>query len=342
MSKAFWGASDSALSYVLGASNPYAAYALAFDPKNGQYWASGTSYASALAMPGASYTRSGIKAEPTATGVSAPFAANVPAIVPGVGYYSEGAFTNQNAHSSNISAWGFSGGIAPVGSGSSSNTATAPDGTQTADFLCEATSSAIVKYAFDNSVPTDAANKAFSVFLKAGGRTKCRVQIGADASNTGVYANIDLATGTIGAATVVGSGFASAGTPIITPCGNGWYRCTVFASTPATAHVGYVVLQDAGGNVNYIGDGVSGLYVWQAQLVTGALPGPIIPTTTAAASVGADALSFTVPSGTYSAVYTFSDGTTQTISTTVASNTFTMPLYSATLNKPAIALVTLT
>ena len=81
-----------------GAVDPSTGYALylPFSAASPTYRSGLTTGNSITAMPGYAYTRSGAKQEllASAGGVSAVFAANVPGIVSGVGYYSRGAFTN--------------------------------------------------------------------------------------------------------------------------------------------------------------------------------------------------------------------------------------------------------
>lgn len=78
----------------LWTENPYSGYALALDFDDADYWVSGTNYATLSSVPGYAYTRTGDKGEVNASGGIDSFAANVPGVVPGVGYWSRQSLTN--------------------------------------------------------------------------------------------------------------------------------------------------------------------------------------------------------------------------------------------------------
>lgn len=134
------------------------------------------------------------------------------------------------------------------------NTTTAPDGTTTADSLVTANGSSGLWYL--QQIPAVAAPALFSIYAKANTANHIGVALG----NSGVFAGVDLSTGTV---TLQGSGYVVTTTLI----GGGWYRVTVavagggdrariFASTtPITV-----------ANQPVTGDGTSGIYIWGAQL----------------------------------------------------------------------------
>jgi hypothetical protein len=68
--------------------------------------------------------------------------------------------------------------------------------------------------------------------------------------------------------------------------------------------------------------------------------GPIIATTTGTASIDAASLKVGMANGNYSVTYTFDDGSTQTIPTTVAGGLFTLPVSPTALNRSLVQLVT--
>jgi hypothetical protein len=89
------------------ASSPYASYALALDFKSGSYWQGGSKAATLAAIPGYSFTRTGGVAAVDGSGAVQSFAANVPAIISGVGYETAGTATNlllNAGSSSNLSS----------------------------------------------------------------------------------------------------------------------------------------------------------------------------------------------------------------------------------------------
>lgn len=72
----------------------YAAYALALDFQQAIYVNNGSAVGSLSNMPGYTYTRSGIKSELSSSGAILAYAANVPGVVPSVGYWPRASATN--------------------------------------------------------------------------------------------------------------------------------------------------------------------------------------------------------------------------------------------------------
>lgn len=133
------------------------------------------------------------------------------------------------------------------------------------------------------STVTSGTSYTFSVFAKANGRSWLRLNLSAGAN---LRAYFDLANG------VVGSKDAGV-TSTITPAGNGFYRCTLTATTASTSAVLQFHLASADGTVVYQGDGTSGIYLWGAQLELGAFATSYIPTTSAALTRNADVATMT-------------------------------------------------
>lgn len=153
------------------------------------------------------------------------------------------------------------------------NTTVAPDGTSTADKLTPDVT--LASHFAGQTVTTTAVAHTYSAYLKADGYSWAILY--ASGVNQGVY--FDLANG------VVGSSFIGAPTSSsITPVGNGWYLCSItFTATTGTAARVYV--SPANTVSTFAGDGVSGLFLWGAQLepVTyQTVPGTYNATTTAA------------------------------------------------------------
>jgi hypothetical protein len=158
-----------------------------------------------------------------------------------------------------------------------SNIATAPNGLASADKLTETaiTGSHYVEQVY-NSTFTSGVVYCFSVYLKASERTFARLaSYYAVGSSGGLSMWVDLGNKTVQStsASILASG--------IVDVGNGWLRCwfTAAVDTPAEARVLFRIHTTLAGQVSsYAGDGVSGVYVWGAQLETGLFATSYMPT----------------------------------------------------------------
>jgi hypothetical protein len=149
------------------------------------------------------------------------------------------------------------------------NAVAAPNGTTTADKLVEDTATG--EHAVGVPFPFVAGVVyTQSVYAKAAERTLLRVGAGNPVTwAAGVV--VDLSNGTITS--------TSAGTGSVVDAGNGWYRISVTGTALATASTNASVrLVSTGTTLSYTGDGVSGLFLWGAQLNVGTLQ-PYYPTT---------------------------------------------------------------
>jgi hypothetical protein len=300
-----------------GASSPYAAYALAEVFTLPQYWVAGTQYTPITALPGYTFTRSGIQGAVDASGQF--FAANVPAIN-SAGFHVYGALTNTLPQSQAFDNASWTKNLASV----TANTDVGPDGTTTADSFITS-GAAGSQYIFQGTADTGVVTVA--VVAKAG--TNAQFFQIYHGSNATFYANFDLVGGTVG---TVGAGAAG----YIRALANGYYLC-VAVMTIATAQ-SFILTQIPASNsgpVTAFGATVATIFLWQAQVIAGNFPngGPIIATTTAAVGIGAYSLTNTVANGSYTATYTFDDNSTQTIATTIAAGVFTFP---TTLNRNVV------
>ena len=150
------------------------------------------------------------------------------------------------------------------------NATTAPNGTLTADKIVEDTTTNSHRVR-QNATSEQGIQYTLSYYLKASELTKARITVG----GLNAFADFDLSNGTI-------IGTPTLCTALIIDANNGWYRCSItYTQTSATStaqlHLAAPLKEPAA--FNYLGDGVSGIFVWGAQLVTGASAKEYFPTT---------------------------------------------------------------
>jgi hypothetical protein len=179
----------------------------------------------------------------------------------------------------------------------------APDGTFTANALSP-TSANVFHGLYSNSSTQNTYISGTiytqSTFFKQGtgvaGRYVQLTYTGGGQFTQNGYANFDLQLGTV--AVVSGTSADTNRAARIENYGNGWYRCSFTATCNAAGNgIGVLpVLVNASGNTRAQSfAGVTGdiLYGWGAQLETGSVATSYIPTTTAAVTRNADAISVT-------------------------------------------------
>jgi hypothetical protein len=185
-----------------------------------------------------------------------------------------------------------------------SNTVVAPDGTLTGDALITDTTVTdthrieLLSVAF-----TSGTTYTLTLFAKAQSSLNLQLVFLTAAFGTSLRGAFNLQTGQ----TLVSSSSITAKT---TNVGNGWFRCEVTATATATATSGFhISLIDTfaanAAATSFTGDGTSGIYIWGAQLESGAFATSYIPTTTAATTRSADIASI----GTLSPWYNATEGT---------------------------------
>jgi len=189
----------------------------------------------------------------------------------------------------------------------SSNAASAPDGTTTADKLI--TDSGIVSTSAHIrqtvSKAATATTYTLTVFAKTGDAGTGTLQLLAvDAATTGNSAtsNFSTVSGTITVAANAQGTFTNASSAI-TPFANGWYRCNLTFTTGTETSINLRLYS----RLPTTGDGTRGLLIWGAQLEAAPFPTSYIPTTTATATRSADVASIT--GSNFSSWYRQDEGT---------------------------------
>lgn len=200
-----------------------------------------------------------------------------------LGLLIEEARTNLMFPSNATTGWTPSSGLVVA----TANAATSPDGTTNATKL--ATNDTASGFHIWYKTYSGAVNTAYcaSVYLKAGEYT--RAQIAFDNSSFAIItgALFDLANGTV-VATNGGS------TATITPVGNGWYRCSVTATSDADGGNYVVSLNPVPSSVTTFNSVYTpastglGVYVYGVQVEAGGFATSFVPTVSASVTRSAD------------------------------------------------------
>jgi len=188
------------------------------------------------------------------------------------GFLLEGASTNTCLNSEDISAWQL------IGASASVDATTSPDGTTTADKIVEDSVNSTHESRMVDIDIVLSNDYVTSVFAKASGRDKIEIRDGIDGSNVGIF---DLTVG------VMVSGVGG-----MVQLSDDWFRCYVISTaTSTTAGVRPRVLLNDGVGNTYLGDGVSGAFLWGGMIEELPLMSSYIPTTGSPATRSADAVS---------------------------------------------------
>lgn len=262
-----------------GVAGPLYGSSISMDFANGNY--SGGTLANLLSVS---------RASPAATlgenadGSLSSFAANV-ARVTTKGIWVEAAATNLILQSQTLdNAYWTTSGSSVVPNGG-----TAPDGTATADYVLP--SAATIPHLISTGNVTVATSSyAVTVYVKPNGYYKFGIREGAV---TGAYATWDLR----GAGAVIAVSGATGYVQALTGAYAGWYRVTMVYAASAGVHLYQNFVMDGGylsGSplaYSYLGDAVSGAYVWGAQAETGARPTTYVPTVAATVTRNVEVIS---------------------------------------------------
>lgn len=159
-----------------------------------------------------------------------------------------------------------------------SDATAAPDGTTTADLsVPNATSGSHASFRTSITFAVST-SYAMSVFVKPSGYTNFQLAFTSGFNNTNAWANFVLVdNGSLGFT-------GTSGTATIQALNNGWYCCSLVATSGASATTGgpALLVLDSDRNSrdpSFAGNNTSGLFIWGAQLEQSATVGDYIPTT---------------------------------------------------------------
>jgi hypothetical protein len=211
----------------------------------------------------------------------------------------------------------------------------APNGTTTADKIIEDSTVSATHFVQQSASVTSGTTYTFSVYAKAAERSFMALALNGQFSAV-VSAIFSLSDGSVG--TTVGSPTTSA-----VFVGNGWWRVSISQAATSTGSTAPIVrVSSSSTTSSYTGDGISGVYVWGAQLEAGAFPTSYIPTTTATVTRAADVASIT--GSNFSSWYRQDEGTLyktysrQAISTTTYAAVVTETLSNSSANRIQFAI----
>lgn len=193
----------------------------------------------------------------------------------------------------------FTSSWAAVNATISPNVTTSPDGSTTADKLINV----ITANGRIQQSPVLTGAHTMSVFAKAG--EWGWILLSPLGASTGCWFN--LSNGTVGTQV---SGYVGS----IKSFGNGWYRCSVSFTGTGAGTTSRIIATNAN-NVLSSGDGTSGIFIWGAQIESGAFASSYIPTVTASVARSADTCSL----GGFSRFCSQIEGTLTTKATTLGS-----------------------
>jgi hypothetical protein len=199
------------------------------------------------------------------------------------------------------------------------NDTTSPDGTTNADKLADNTTAGVQHRLYRDYTFT-AASHTLSVFAKRNDHRWLRLFF--FDGTTSFFGNFDLLNG------AVGNKQAST-TTTITSFGNGWYRCTMTATTAAAAgNIQMVMLpsDDSAVPVLYTGTGTS-LWLFGAQLEAGAFATSYIPTIASTVTRSADVA--TITGSLFSQWYGQNEGTLVFGGTVLGATGFSWPVVAS-------------
>ncbi len=173
---------------------------------------------------------------------------------------------------------------------------TSPSGEMDADKISENTTASNRRISIQAQTFVSGTTYTFSCFVKAAERDFVQLRFGT--AFGGQFQNFIVGGVNAGS---IGSGVGA--TPAIQAYPNGWYRCSITATSaasgPSQVTIGPQVSSTAAAWNPYVGTIGSGIFVWGAQNEAGSFPTSYIPTTTSTLTRTADVCSITGASSTF-------------------------------------------
>jgi len=208
-----------------------------------------------------------------------------------LGLLVEESRTNLQTYSEDFSQWTITVSNSTPGASVSTNFATAPDGTTTADKFIPVNES----FNYIRRGTITASNWSLTVYMKAAGMDYGQIAVG-----TAGNVRFNLANGTVVTETNA--------TGQIQALANGWYRCTL-VKTGFTSTTEFRIFPGDNSSSSQIttADGVKGILIWGAQAENATFATSYIPTSGSTATRSAEVANMT---GTnFSSWYNQSEGT---------------------------------
>jgi hypothetical protein len=161
--------------------------------------------------------------------------------------------------------------ISAFGSGSIINDTIAPNGTLTADYIQQASGETVTGGVFVGASYILGQSYTLSVYAKKKENNYLRLGFAIGTGGEGKFGNFDLNTGVPGTPDV-------GVTQTIQDVGNGWYRCSITATSQVTTTANTFIYNSSTLN-SLTTTPLQGIYIWGAQLVEGSVAKDYLPTT---------------------------------------------------------------